>query len=58
MTFYESPYNIAWRVSNIIQIPIGLTFVILSFFYPERYSRPLISTLSIFTDPLVALDGS
>jgi len=58
MTFYESPYNIAWRVSNIIQIPIGLTFVVLSFFYPERYSCPAMPPLSIFTDSLVALDGS
>lgn len=36
MSFHESPYNIAWRVSNIIQIPIGLLFVMLSFWYPER----------------------
>lgn len=35
MSFHKSPYNIAWRVSNVIQIPIGLAFVILSFFYPE-----------------------
>ncbi len=35
MSFHSSPYNIAWRVSNVIQIPIGLTFVALSFFYPE-----------------------
>lgn len=34
-SFHDSPYNIAWRISNIIQIPIGLTFVILSFWYPE-----------------------
>jgi hypothetical protein len=35
MSFYQSPYNIAWRVSNLIQIPIGLGFVALSFWYPE-----------------------
>lgn len=37
MSFHKSPYNIAWRVSNVIQIPIGLMFVALSMFYPERY---------------------
>lgn len=35
MSSYESPYNIAWRVSNLIQIPIGLGFVVISFWYPE-----------------------
>ena len=35
MSFHKSPYNIAWRVSNIIQIPIGLAFVVVSFWYPE-----------------------
>ncbi|KAK4626202.1 Quinate permease [Fulvia fulva] len=35
MSFHKSPYNIAWRVSNVIQIPIGLMFVALSMFYPE-----------------------
>jgi len=35
MSFHSSPYNIAWRVSNIVQIPIGLTFVAISFFYLE-----------------------
>ncbi|KAK2731465.1 hypothetical protein FQN55_004664 [Onygenales sp. PD_40] len=35
MSFHRSPYNIAWRVSNAIQIPIGLMFLILSFWYPE-----------------------
>lgn len=35
MSSYESPYNIAWRVSNLIQIPIGLGFAVLSFWYPE-----------------------
>ncbi|KEZ45610.1 hypothetical protein SAPIO_CDS1964 [Scedosporium apiospermum] len=35
MSFHKSPYNIAWRVSNVIQIPIGLTFFVLSFWYPE-----------------------
>lgn len=41
MSFHTSPYNIAWRISNIIQIPIGLIFVGLSFFYPERYALTL-----------------
>lgn len=35
MSFHTSPYNIAWRMSNIIQIPIGLLFVAISFFYAE-----------------------
>lgn len=35
MSFHKSPYNIAWRVSNVIQIPIGLAFVVVSFWYPE-----------------------
>ncbi|KAJ5192033.1 uncharacterized protein N7498_011018 [Penicillium cinerascens] len=35
MSFHKSPYNIAWRVSNIIQIPIGITFICVSFLYPE-----------------------
>ncbi|KAF7563941.1 hypothetical protein G7046_g196 [Stylonectria norvegica] len=35
MSYYDKPYNIAWRVSNIIQVPIGLAFVVLSFWYPE-----------------------
>ncbi|KAK3684590.1 hypothetical protein LTR37_020121 [Vermiconidia calcicola] len=35
MSFHSSPYNIAWRVSNLIQIPIGLMFVALTYFYPE-----------------------
>lgn len=35
MSYHTSPYNIAWRVSNVIQIPIGLAFVVLSFWYPE-----------------------
>lgn len=35
MSFHLSPFNIAWRVSNVIQIPIGIGFVALSFFYPE-----------------------
>ena len=35
MSFHSSPFNIAWRVSNVIQIPIGVLFVILSFWYPE-----------------------
>jgi hypothetical protein len=36
MSFHKSPYNVAWRVSNLIQIPIGLLFVVISFWYPER----------------------
>ncbi|AEO64926.1 uncharacterized protein THITE_2111324 [Thermothielavioides terrestris NRRL 8126] len=35
MSFHTSPFNIAWRVSNVIQIPIGIAFIILSFWYPE-----------------------
>lgn len=35
MSFHTSPNNIAWRVSNVIQIPIGITFIALSFFYIE-----------------------
>jgi hypothetical protein len=35
MSFHTSPYNIAWRVSNIIQVLIGLIFVIISFWYLE-----------------------
>lgn len=35
MSFHKSPYNVAWRVSNLVQLPIGILFVILSFWYPE-----------------------
>jgi Sugar (and other) transporter len=35
MAFCKQPYQIAWRVSNLLQVPIGLLFVILSFWYPE-----------------------
>jgi hypothetical protein len=35
MSFHTSPFNIAWRVSNVIQIPVGLAFIVLSFWYPE-----------------------
>ncbi|KAI9148297.1 putative quinate permease [Paramyrothecium foliicola] len=35
MSFYTEPFNIAWRVSNLIQIPIGILFVFISFWYPE-----------------------
>lgn len=35
MSFHTSPFNVAWRVSNIIQIPIGLAFIAISFLYPE-----------------------
>lgn len=35
MSFHDHPFNIAWRVSNLIQIPIGLSFIFISFWYPE-----------------------
>ncbi|KAL1874419.1 hypothetical protein VTK73DRAFT_296 [Phialemonium thermophilum] len=35
MSFHTHPNNIAWRVSNIIQIPIGISFLVISFWYPE-----------------------
>jgi hypothetical protein len=35
MSFYSSPFNIAWRVSNVLQIPIGSVFICISFFYLE-----------------------
>lgn len=35
MSFHLHPENIAWRVSNVIQVPIGIAFIILSFWYPE-----------------------
>jgi hypothetical protein len=35
MSFHHSPIQIAWRVSNAMQIPIGLAFILLSFWYPE-----------------------
>ncbi|KAF3015695.1 hypothetical protein E8E15_002447 [Penicillium rubens] len=35
MSFHKSPYNIAWRVSHIIQPPIGLAFIVVSFWYTE-----------------------
>lgn len=35
MSFVNSPFNIAWRVSNILQVPIGLFFITISFFYIE-----------------------
>ncbi|GAB7364469.1 hypothetical protein MBLNU230_g5279t1 [Neophaeotheca triangularis] len=35
MNTYREPYNIAWRISNFIQIPIGLGFIIASFWYLE-----------------------
>jgi len=53
MSGYQSPYNIAWRVSNVIQIPIGLCFVVLSFWYPEsprwllEKDRPVASLASL-----------
>ncbi|EME83195.1 uncharacterized protein MYCFIDRAFT_196544 [Pseudocercospora fijiensis CIRAD86] len=35
MSFHTHHYNIAWRVSNVIQIPIGLMFIVVSFWYIE-----------------------
>lgn len=35
MSYHTKPYNIAWRVSNVIQVPIGLTFLMISILYPE-----------------------
>ena len=35
MSAYTSPFNIAWGVSNVIQIPIGIVFIVLSYLYPE-----------------------
>lgn len=35
MSDYQTPYNIAWRISNFVQIPIGLLFILMSFWYPE-----------------------
>ena len=35
MSFYTSPQNISWRVSIMIQIPIGILFIVFSFLYPE-----------------------
>ncbi|KAI6840468.1 hypothetical protein KC342_g2875 [Hortaea werneckii] len=35
MNDYREPYNIAWRISNFIQIPFGVFFIILSLWYPE-----------------------
>ena len=35
MSAYTPPFNIAWRVSNVIQMPIRISFVVLSFWYPE-----------------------
>jgi hypothetical protein len=53
MSHHSSLYNIVWRVSNIVQIPIGLTFICLSFFYREsprwlleKYPETLERTLS------------
>jgi hypothetical protein len=35
MSFHKTPNQVAWRVSNLIQIPIGLAAVVVSFWYPE-----------------------
>ncbi|KAF7185981.1 Quinate permease [Pseudocercospora fuligena] len=35
MSFHTHPFNIAWRVSNVIQIPLGLMFIFVSFWYVE-----------------------
>jgi MFS family permease len=41
MVSYKTPDNIAWRIANIIQIPIGLLFVAISLMYPESpVSKP------------------
>ncbi|KAJ4993601.1 Sugar transporter STL1-like protein 8 [Stagonosporopsis vannaccii] len=35
LSYVKQPFNTAWRVSNLLQLPIGVAFVILSFWYPE-----------------------
>jgi MFS family permease len=35
MSFVQSPVNVTWRVSNILQIPIGFLAITMSFWYPE-----------------------
>jgi hypothetical protein len=35
MSFHSSPFNIAWRVSNVLQIPIGSISICISFSYLE-----------------------
>lgn len=35
MSAYKSAYKIAWRISNVIRVPISLRFLALSFLYPE-----------------------
>lgn len=35
MSFHHSPIQIGWRISNALQIPVGLTFILISFYYPE-----------------------
>lgn len=35
MSYVKSPFNIAWRVSNLLQLPIGIAFLAISFWYPE-----------------------
>jgi MFS family permease len=47
MSFHKTPDQIAWRVSNLIQIPIGLAAVILTFWYPES---PVIDTIDHLED--------
>lgn len=48
MSFHTSPFNIAWRVSNVIQLPLGLAFIIMSFWYPES-PRWLVSYLYLIS---------
>ncbi|KAM0817223.1 putative MFS sugar transporter-like protein [Seiridium cardinale] len=54
MSFHTEPFNVAWRVSNLIQIPIGIMFIILSFWYPES-PRWLLEKNSDSTDHVLAV---
>lgn len=54
MSFHTEPFNVAWRVSNLIQIPIGVAFIILSFWYPES-PRWLLEKNSDNTDRVLAV---
>ncbi|KAK6079560.1 ascus development protein [Seiridium cupressi] len=54
MSFHTEPFNVAWRVSNLIQIPIGIMFIILSFWYPES-PRWLLEKNSDNTDHVLAV---
>lgn len=35
MSYVTQPSNLAWRISNFIQVPIGIFFIGISFLYPE-----------------------